>query len=50
MHVGKTLQTRYLGFVWKKEAVRLSQFLFGTPLLLHLSPLLNELSHKWRKQ
>lgn len=36
----------HLGFVWKKEAVRLSQFLFGPPVLLHLSPLFDELAHK----
>lgn len=41
-------QQANLGFVWEKEAVRLSEFLFGPPLLLHLSPLFYELTKKRR--
>ena len=40
------LMDPYLGFVWIKEAVRLSQLLIGPPLLLHLPALLDELAHR----
>lgn len=41
---------QHLGFVRVEKAERLRQFLFGTPLLLHLPPLLNELIEEFHSK